>query len=535
MRSPFARLALVALFVVLAVQLGVLLRTGLSHRPPGRRARRAPDADEGDDSSARSLDVQRVEPGATLSFRTYLDAVLLPASNVTSVGQLWLTAASSHTLSTWTPILAERVARLNAKRIDLDRIHLVVLCADAQCIDECRLHEDWWCHGIVDSLESGRDVLFIQPGAMVLGDPLPEIVATSHQADLVVLGKSSGAVSGEISSIDQSNTPAMGGLRMQQIEHSRFATYEAFHASDFEQAPLVAAPRCQDNRLYQEYTARTQGYLVSDVLYADPPKLLMLPDMVGTRSDLKQLLKLAITAAKLLNRTLEPPATATFLDVLDKKGDPLVLPVYAAFPLPYLPRALDLSLVEPGYTARAYAHLSAQHPSPAPLAADVEPSQLDSAASSYLTLATLSSPYPLDLTACTSLYDLVRRLSLLAMQQEPVVRLARANDHLHRAAAADGESWREWDAKETFPRGTRLVQPCAKLGPKSGAGGTCETVCRMPASWIAPPLSDADGSAAAADDDEGDRVVREMRRRAGDEPWPALDDYLREGGFPVWT
>lgn len=237
----------------------------------------------------------------------------------------------------------------------------------------------------------------------------------------------------------------------------------------------------------------------------------------------------------MLNRTLEPPATATFLDVLDKKGDPLVLPVYAAFPLPYLARALDFSLVEPGYTARAYAHLSSQHPSPAPLAADVEPSQLDSTASSYLTLATLSSPYPLDLTACTSLYDLARRLSLLAMQQEPVVRLARATDHLHRAAAADGESWREWDAKETFPRGTRLVQPCAKLGPKSGAGGTCETVCRMPASWIAPPLSDADGSAAAADDDEGDRVVREMRRRAGDEPWPALDDYLREGGFPVWT
>lgn len=43
-------------------------------------------------------------------------------------------------------------------------------------------------------------------------------------------------------------------------------------------------------------------------MYADPPKLLILPDMVGTRSDLKQLLKLAITAASVSQRArLEGP------------------------------------------------------------------------------------------------------------------------------------------------------------------------------------------------------------------------------------
>ncbi|BGP18573.1 hypothetical protein JCM10213_003039 [Rhodosporidiobolus nylandii] len=454
------------------------------------------------------------------------------------------------------------------------KTQLVILCADRDCVNECHMRQSFSCYGgyastrplhlrmaswmklsgIIDALEMQRDVLYSDPEVALVGDPYPVLDPAMDAVDFIAMENATNSLSGQLSSnyvwsrstkvvidlwtavldvaiasegrpldeilnsvlkteelrragsMEGENHPnwvGETGVRVHVLNKQLFRSYHPWTDVDEpEDPPILMQLTCAGDLLYSNYIAKAKGFVGNfDSYYSVPPKILQLPAMVGSRDELKQLIKIAIVAAKMTGRALQPPATATFLDVLSSgDNEPVTLSIYAAFPLPYLAQALQFDLVEPSYVNRAYAVLND--------ASLIRPNSTTRHLSSEL-----KYPGELDLRSCESIFDLVRRLKLIAYTSERVVRLSYLD--------SPRSNWREWNAG-SLPKASKIVQPCRKLekGPT-----TCGEVCRLPASWkdgILPHEYDSE--------DGGVLLAREMAKRI-EAPWPPLSEFLTEGGW----
>ncbi|GAA5966889.1 hypothetical protein JCM21900_001957 [Sporobolomyces salmonicolor] len=555
LRSPIARIFFGCCLVVLVYQLFV------SSLEPSAGPRRPADFALLDDRFADG-EIGHVEGGRTVTLKTYLKALNKPTGE--EVPHLWLTVADRHTIHSVTPVLDYFVKDLNVRR-KLEGIRgkstaLVILCADDSCMEEC----------IIDSLNSGRDVLFIDadvalnrrasPSVLhsatdidpcLHSDPYPVLESALDAVDMIAVENATNTASGQISSnfvwsrstqsvvdvwsqvlnmglstggrdnqVDlntvlattelrqngvmnvemRRNFASPTAVRVHVLDKEHFAAYRPSNDIPKEMgqdavAPVAMQLNCGGDILTKTYIAKAQGFHNNaNSYYSYPPSLLIVPSFVGSRDDLKQLLKVLVTAAKMSNRALQPPAFATFVDVLDPRSNkPVMLPTHAAFPLPYLSSALNFSLVEPFFSSHALAVLASL------------PVQNSTTRRIH---SELKFPGEIDLRTCETVFDLVRKLSLVSYSAERAVVLTNA-DHFK-------SNWREW----ALPKPTRIVQPCRKLE----AGPLCGEVCRLPGSWRNGVLPHE-----WEEDDAGVLMAREMRKRMG-ESWLPLKEFLMEGG-----
>ncbi|GAA5969373.1 hypothetical protein JCM11641_008094 [Rhodosporidiobolus odoratus] len=521
-------------------------------------------------------EIGQVERGRVITFRSYLKSKVV-SSDSGEVPRLWLTVADRRTIRTAAPALEYRVRQLNVQRrnggLGGRKTSLVVLCADKECLDQCQVRQAFSCYGgyantkplrmgikpwmqmsgMIDALETGHDVLFIDSDAALIGDPFPVLEPAMDAVDLIAVENATNALTGHLSSnfIWSRNTPIVTdlwnaaldlatenegkpvddilnallktsemrqagniasenrpnwvsetGMRIHTLSKESFGAYQPWDdMEEPEELPVLTQLTCGGNLLYKDYIAMSKGFYGNfDSYYSFPPKILQLPAMVGTRDELKQLLKVAIIAAKMSGRALQPPPTATFLDVLTPStNDPVTHPIYAAFPLPYLAHALDFSLLEPAYTTRAISILT-------------DPILIRSNSSTRHITSELKYPSELDLRTAETIFDLVRRLTLISYSSERVVRLSYLD--------SPRSNWREWGS---LPKAAKIVQPCRKIevGPK-----ICGEVCRLPGSW-----KDGIMPQERQWEDEGVLLAKEMAKRI-EEPFPTVvTEFLMEGGF----
>ncbi|GAA6038369.1 hypothetical protein JCM8097_007614 [Rhodosporidiobolus ruineniae] len=557
-RSRLSRTFFVVLLVFATIHLSGWLRQPSFAREAGELAR--PDF--------KPYEPSAVEPGRSTTFRSYLRAKLPPDSSGTRPS-LWLTTADRRSIRTSAVLLHQRVLHFNAKRTL--QTALVVLCADRECLEECKARLSFLCYagytntkpirmrmepwmqlsGIIDALESYGDVLFVHPDTVVGGNPLPSLQQQIDSCDLVAIQNgtqisshfiwshnSSSAITlwhevleraetGESADVDvllnavleDIEERARGdseetGVRVHALDPHQFNSF-SLSGTDLAtlttETPLVSQLSCAGDALYRDYISKVKGlHLDLQSYYSSPHPLLQIPAMVGTREELTQLLKVAIMAAKLTGRSLLPPPTVTFLDVLSSAtNEPTTLPIYAAFPLPYLSRALSFSLVEPSYPAHALSVLS-DPLRPAPSA----PSQIKNATR---VVSALAKPTWLDIRKCDDLFDLVRLLTMSPHSDALTVQL----DALS-ASPSFTPNWRRWPLP--LPGWSRIVQPCRRL-ESVASSATCGEVCSVPKSWtdgILPHEYEWE--------DRGVLLAREMAKRI-EEPLPPLKEFLMEGGF----
>ncbi|GAA6057295.1 hypothetical protein JCM3770_001703 [Rhodotorula araucariae] len=553
-RSPARHCAVVAALILLVLGVG-----GYLH------ARGLPDlrpllAEGSVDPVSKEYGVPQVEPGRTITFRSYLDAVLGPTASDSvahTIGQLWLTAADHASVTTWAAKLAARVAAMNEDRPEHARVVIVALCGDSECLQECR-RRDWRCYGgfqrtkppkqgirawmqvsgIVDVLASGRDVLYVHPGVAVLDDPLPDVSAASQAADLVAAPQAfSDAISASFvwtrstpatrriwhdvldevaSTADRSvdwllgealkaesprdeSGPLAGSsaVTVKLLDDSRYGGRQDSRVEDV--PPVVIPVDCAGDDVMQDYVAKAEGYSTTEAYYNSGQRTLILPELAGTREELEQFLRIAVTAAAVLHRALEPPSSVSILSSPSNSSSSLhtslTLPLHDVLPLPYLSNALDVPLVPSGFSRPRI---------------DAE----------------------FDLGTPESIFDLVRALSRWPFEHAPAVRLVGAGG---RGPA----NWRTW-AHETLPAASRVVALCDDVPPRRAGTGTggegagrrkAQCVprgCAPPDEWIAA-LAPGEREGASL----GALRVQAVRRRV-DAPWPALDEMLLEGGFKKW-
>ncbi|GAA5859120.1 hypothetical protein JCM8547_004010 [Rhodosporidiobolus lusitaniae] len=566
--SKAARAAFVAVALLLTVHFSGWLR---SEGPPPVQEEEVPRPD------FKALDIDQVEHSRSVTFRSFLK-LQAGADAMGELPRLWTTTADRRTIKTTAAALEYRVRQLNTARahdgLGTPPTALVVLCGDRECMEECKAKETFSCYGgfintrpvnmkispwlklagIVDALDAGRDILFVDSDVAVNGDPYPILEPAMDAVDLVAVENATNSEGGPLSSnfiwsrststtlnlwnevlttamnapnqpideiinsilkttemrqkanVEKENRPnwvSESGVRVHVLNKQQFASWHPWSDLDEpEVEPVVSQLTCAGDMLYKDYVAKSKGYLGNaGAYYSNPPKILQLPAMVGTKDELKQLLKISITAAKLTGRSLQPPATATFLDVLSPTThEPVTLPIYAAFPLPYLSRALDFSLLESSYATRAHGVLT-------------DPSLVAQSTSTRRLASELRYPGELDLRTTETIFDLVRRLTFISYASERVVRMSYLD--------SPRTNWREWSLSTV--KATKVVQPCRKLevGPTS-----CGEVCRLPQSW-----RDGIVQEEWENEDAGVLLSREMGKRI-EEPWPPIQEFLMEGG---WT
>ncbi|GAA5881371.1 hypothetical protein JCM1840_004869 [Sporobolomyces johnsonii] len=368
LRSRTARILFGCCLVILVYQLFV-------SRPAPPASPRLP-ADFGlpDDRFADG-EIGHVEGGRTITFKTYLNALAKQTGE--EAPHLWLTVADRHTIHSATPVLDYFVKDLNVKRrlegIGGRSTALVVLCADDVCMEQCatrpflcyggyrntrhwRLTPRVWTKlsGIIDSLTSGRDVLFVDPDVVLNSDPYPALEPAMDAVDLIALENATNTASGQISSNlvwSRSTQPVVdvwrevldmglntGGrddqvdlntvlastemrrsgivdlemrpnfasptsVRVHVLDKGRFAAYRPSNDMTEEMDPDAVAPvamqlTCGGDMLTKTYISKAQGFHNNaNSYYSYPPPLLTVPSFIGTRDDLKQLLKILVTAA----------------------------------------------------------------------------------------------------------------------------------------------------------------------------------------------------------------------------------------------
>ncbi|GAA6061968.1 hypothetical protein JCM10212_005212 [Sporobolomyces blumeae] len=398
--------------------------------------------------------------------------------------------------------------------------------------------------GILDALHAGEDVVFVDPSIFLIQDPYPFLDPARDSSDMIVaetpLSAGSNLVSSGfvwsrsaestieiwtrlihsyaatgatehetlnsllftrdnrgVSPVDgqpRSEFESPGGVKVNVLSRDVFVPWRPAHDLVPEPVPLTDDETVASGKSPVAIQLGCGGDAVGAYGSA-PSRVLRVPTLVGTRDELKQILKILVTTAKMTGRALQLPSHVTILDIRSPSdpASPIVLPTYAAFPLPHLAAALDIALVEPSYTSRTLSALG--HASPE----DASASKIIDELEEYLG--------EIDVRTIASVADLVKKLSLISYSIERVVSLTHFG--------STRTTWRKWHVLRT----TRIVQPCRKLeGPV-----LCGELCRLPASWKAG-ISDEDRMSVV---DEGELVVREMKKRI-EEPWPALDDFLEE-------
>ncbi|GEM07604.1 salivary gland secretion 1 [Rhodotorula toruloides] len=118
---------------------------------------------------------------------------------------------------------------------------------------------------------------------------------------------------------------------------------------------------CGDDTLTKVFVAKAQGFWGDvDGYYSQPPPLLTVEHLTATSEDVKQLMKILLTAAHYSNRTILPPSHATFLDVPSTTTSSAhsTRRIYSSFPIPHLGEALGVGIVEPRYLALAARELA---------------------------------------------------------------------------------------------------------------------------------------------------------------------------------
>ncbi|GAA6003924.1 hypothetical protein JCM10207_006469 [Rhodosporidiobolus poonsookiae] len=473
---------------------------------------------------------------------------------------LWLTTADRRTISTAAGDLNERVRQLNQQGEgpielvvlcgDRDCLETCMEMEGFRCYGDyagtnpagVKIAPWMIVSGISDALSTGRNVLYLDAAVLLTSAPhrfldqdegVADIVAVPEPdpsliqhigTDLVwsrstpastelwksvkeALSAGEAKIEDVLNSMLKPEEEAVGETRRSwksvagvQVRLLNFKLFTAWRPrmAELKQQPVAFQLACAGDKLYRSYLANFTGFSAGgDSHYSNPPKILQLErSLVGTRAEVKHLLKVAIAAAILSGRALQPPATVTFLDAFEPSSeDPLTLPVAEAFPLPYLAAALNFHLVEPSYTSHALSALREL--------------STNSSSLSYSTTVQLvfelSSPSELDLRGADSLPDLVHRLTMLAYTAERVVRLTHAT--------APSATWREWILS---PQALSVVQPCGRLELPP----TCGEVCR-----VTGPLKRGITKEEWRSEDAGALVVREMKKRIS-EPFPSLADFL---------
>lgn len=97
--------------------------------------------------------VERVEEGRTFTFRSYLKENVGLATEERAP-RLWLTTATRGTFK-FAEALERRMREMNEEKAGgrRSRDHaLVILCADRDCLDECKARSSFSCYGAFSSL-----------------------------------------------------------------------------------------------------------------------------------------------------------------------------------------------------------------------------------------------------------------------------------------------------------------------------------------------------------------------------------------------
>ncbi|GJN88989.1 hypothetical protein Rhopal_001960-T1 [Rhodotorula paludigena] len=117
---------------------------------------------------------------------------------------------------------------------------------------------------------------------------------------------------------------------------------------------------CGDDTLTKTYVSKTQGFW-SDVnrYYSEPPPLLTVDHLSGSREDARKILRILLVAAHYTQRAILPPTHVTFLDVQPASSSPSsssayqTRRIYSSFPIPHIAETLRVEILEPRYPAWA--------------------------------------------------------------------------------------------------------------------------------------------------------------------------------------
>ncbi|KAK4048945.1 hypothetical protein OIV83_004501 [Microbotryomycetes sp. JL201] len=162
----------------------------------------------------------------------------------------------------------------------------------------------------------------------------------------------------------KSDFVAKNGLKVKVLDTRIFRSYH--FESDLPNAQrhdsVSLHMTCGDDAFVKAYVAKAQGFW-SNVrnYYDDPPMLITLDHMIGTRNELTRMVKLALMAAHYTNRAFLPPTHASFTDLpkLDSNKEPTTSSrrSFSAFPLSHVEQFLDVKVVEPLYDVHSSQYL----------------------------------------------------------------------------------------------------------------------------------------------------------------------------------
>ncbi|KAK4053296.1 hypothetical protein OIO90_003908 [Microbotryomycetes sp. JL221] len=149
---------------------------------------------------------------------------------------------------------------------------------------------------------------------------------------------------------------SLNGLKVKILDPRVFRSFhfEADLPSAMRHDSVSLHMTCGDDAFVKTYVAKTQGFWGNvRGYYEDPPKLITIDHLIGSRKELTQMVKIALMAAHYTGRAFLPPSFASFTDLapFDSNQEPTTSSrrAYSAFPFSHVEQFLDVKVVEPEY------------------------------------------------------------------------------------------------------------------------------------------------------------------------------------------
>ncbi|GAA5898452.1 hypothetical protein JCM5296_000436 [Sporobolomyces johnsonii] len=152
---------------------------------------------------------------------------------------------------------------------------------------------------------------------------------------------------------------AKNGLRVHVLDQRLFRTFHFIDRPVYQrQDSFFLHMTCADDSWVKLYVAKTEGFWTDlDGYYSQPPPLVSLEFLSGTRAEIEQLFRLLLAAAHYSGRAVLPPDHATITDL---PSAPFVRDAYSTFPLAHIQQALNITMLEPDYVEHASSQLIGQ-------------------------------------------------------------------------------------------------------------------------------------------------------------------------------
>ncbi|KAM0787275.1 hypothetical protein ACM66B_006508 [Microbotryomycetes sp. NB124-2] len=273
---------------------------------------------------------------------------------------------------------------------------------------------------------------------------------------------------------------AKNGLKVKVLDPRLFRSYhfEADLPSAQRHDSVSLHMTCGDDAFVKAYVAKAQGFW-SNVrgYYDDPPMLLTLDHMIGSRSELTQMVKLALMAAHYTNRAFLPTTHASFTDLpkLDSNHQATTASrrSYSAFPFSHAQQFLDVNVVEPLYDVHSSRYLfGASVLGPGKVRKDEGWSEKNERERVRIGLS-LHDAAELDMRQVDSFATLYETLSSESFRHHRVVKLV--NFDIDPSSSTSSSSSRQWS---TFSTSKRLqgFETCHQIQDRP----SCDSICRFP-------------------------------------------------------